>query len=319
MIKYAAVALALFMGAAHAEASAFIGHWANPDPKPSGLTHVAISPNGGDRVDVRAYGDCHPNECDWGIVQAKTYSLSPKSSEVEIIVATFHYGFAHRTITFRKAPKGKLSFEMTIEFADNSQRHDYVVRGDLRETSWAGPISQVWQKQAGLATGWGGGARSGASAVPKESCEYFDARGARTVMKDGYWFVAAGKSTLVEAGRDQKLAQIAETAIRHYKFDRRCTVGGPWQAYWKSAGGFAEEPFDGASCIRFQPTTAHLTRLGRDWAIMDGVTTVAVFGPNKPKAEATLGLIRAHRLTSHCLVRYPDPILEFWVKGPELR
>lgn len=313
MTRYAVVVMALLSGAANAEASEFLGQWANPDPKASGLTHIAISPNGGDRVDVRAYGDCHPSECDWGIVQGKTYSVDPKTPEVEIIVATFHYGFTHRQITFRKAGRGKLDFEMTIEFADNSLRHDYVVRGSLRETVWAGPISQIWQKQAGLATGWGGGARGGASPAPAETCQYFDTRGAHAVQKDGYWFVAAGTTTLVEAGHDDKAAQIAEAAIRHYRFDRRCTVGGPWQAYWKTGDGFVREKFGGASCIPFQPMTAHLTRIGRDWAIVDGVTTVTSFGPNKPKAEATLGLIRSRELNGHCTVRYPDPVMTFWV------
>lgn len=311
------LALILFCAAADAEATGFIGQWANPDPKASGLTHVAISPNGGDRVDVRAYGDCHPIECDWGIVQGKTFSANPKTPDVEIIVATFHYGFAHRTVTLRKAGKGKLDFEMTIEFADNSQRHDYVVRGNLRETVWPGPIAQVWQKQAGLATGWGGGARSGAPQEPKETCQYFNVHGARAVQKDGQWFVAAGKTTLVEAGRDDKAAQIAEAAIRHYKFDRRCTVGGPWQAYWKSPEGFAREKIGGPGCVAFQPTTAHLTRVGRDWVIMDGVATVANFAANKPKAEATMGLIRSQRLNGHCYVRYPDPIMEFWVTNAD--
>lgn len=307
------LALLLFVGVAQADAGVFLGQWVNPDPKASGLTHVAISPNGGDRVDVRAYGDCHPSECDWGIVQGKTFSPSPKSGEVEIIVATFHYGFAHRTITFRKGPKGKLAFEMTIEFADNSERHDYVVRGELKPTSWAGPISQVWQREAGLMTGWGGGARSGASPAPHEVCKSIDTRGARAVRQNGLWSVKAGSQTLVEAGHDDKAAMIAEAVFRNYKFSQRCTVGGPWQAYWKIGNEFAAEKIGGVACVSFHPTTAHLTRLGQDWVIMDGVTTVASFGINKPKAEATLGLVRTNRLNGHCYVRYPDPIMEFWV------
>lgn len=112
---------------------------------------------------------------------------------------------------------------------------------------------------------------------------------------------------------------IAEAAFHHYGFDRRCTVGGPWQAYWKTGDGFAGERIGGVSCIAFHPTTAHLTHLGQEWAIMDGVTTIAKFGANKPKAEATLGLIRANRLNGNCFVRYPDPIMGFWVTNSAAR
>jgi hypothetical protein len=308
----------LFLGAAQAEASAFLGQWVNPDPAASGLMHVAISPNGGDRVDVRAYGDCHPNECDWGIVQGKTFSRDPKSGEVEIIVATFHYGFAHRTVTFRKAAAGRLSFEMTIEFADNSQRHDYVVGGTLKQTSWAGPIAQVWQRQAGMTTGWGGGARSGASPAPTETCKTVDTRGAHAVQQNGLWRVVANGQSLIEAGHDGNAAMLGEVVFRHYRFDRRCTVGGPWQTYWKSGDDFAGEKIGGVSCIAFHPTTAHLTHLGQDWAIVDGVTTVATFGVNKSKADATLGLVRTRRLTAKCYVRYPDPVMTFWLAAPRL-
>lgn len=307
------LAFLLFFGVAQADAGAFLGHWVNPDAKASGLTHVAISPAGGNGVSVRAYGDCHPSECDWGVVEGKTFSLSPQSGDVEIIVATFHYGFAHRTVTFRKAPGGKLSFEMTIEFADNSGRHDYLVRGELKPTSWAGPIAQVWQRQAGLATGWGGGARSGASPAPVENCKAVETHGARAVQQNGLWKVVADGQTLVEAGHDGKAAMTAAAVFHHYGFDRRCTVGGPWQTYWKTGDGFAGERIGGISCIVFHPTTAHLTRLGQDWAIMDGVTTVAKFGANKAKAEATLGLIRTNRLNGNCFVRYPDPVMGLWL------
>ncbi len=116
--------LTLACAAAHSATADFLGHWQVADSKASGLTHIAITPNGGNGVDVRAYGDCRAIECDWGIVQGKVYTPSPKSEDVQIVVATFHFGFAHHHISFRKAAGGKLTFEMLTEFADNSQRHD---------------------------------------------------------------------------------------------------------------------------------------------------------------------------------------------------
>jgi len=302
-------------GMAQAATGDFLGHWQNPEPQASGLTHVAITPNGGTGVDVRAYGDCRAIECDWGIVPAKVYTAGPKSDDVQVVVAMFHFGFAHRQITFRKEAGGKLRFELLMELADNSQHRDYVVPGTLKPTSWVGPITQVWQKQPGLQTGWGGGARSGSSPQPEESCLAVDARGARAVDDKGYWFVkAANGKVLIDVGRDEQAAQIAEAAFHHYKFDRRCTVGGPFKTYWKSTDGFAREKMGGAICWKFQPTTAHLIRSGASWKIVDGPTTLADLGDNRKKAEAMLSLIRFHKLTAECFVRQPDPLMAFWLK-----
>jgi len=312
--RFVAAALFVLCGLAKAETSDFLGHWQNPDSKASGLTHVAITPNGGNGVDVRAYGDCRAIECDWGIVQGKVYTASPKSTDVQVVVAMFHFGFAHRQITFRRQANGKLKFEMQVELADNSLRHDYAVSGSLRQTSWVGPITQVWQKQPGLQTGWGGGARSSPPAAPAESCTMVDANGARAVEEKGYWFVKAKGKVLIDVGRDEQAAQIAEAAFHHYKFDRRCTVGGPFKTYWKSADGFAKDKMGGVICWKLQPTTAHVVRSGNSWKVVDGANTLVDLGDNKKKAQAMLDLIRTNKLTAECFVRQPDPLMAFWLQ-----
>ncbi|GAA0552690.1 hypothetical protein FHS83_001522 [Rhizomicrobium palustre] len=316
MFRSAFLALALTAGAAEAATEDFLGHWQNPDPKGSGLTHLAVTPNGGNGVDLRAYGDCRAIECDWGIVQGKVYTASPKSTDVQVVEATFHFGFAHRHITLRKDASGKLRFDMLIELADNSARHDYAVSGVLKKTSWVGPVTQVWQNQPGLQTGWGGGARSVTPPSPDESCTMIDTTGARAVAENGYWFVKAKGKVIVDVGKDEKTAMLAEAALRHYKFDRRCTSGGPFKSYWKSASGFATDKMAGAICLKFQPTTAHLIRSSNSWKIVDGADTLVDLGVNKKKADAMLGLIRANRLNAECFIRYPDPVMSFWLSTP---
>jgi hypothetical protein len=313
MFKPAFLALAIFAAAAHAEATEFLGNWDNPDHDAGGLTHVVISPNGGDRVDVRAYGDCHPNECNWGLEQGKVYSADPKSGRIEAIVAVFHFGFAQHRIVFRKAAGVGLQFEMLTDFADGSDKHDFTVTGTLRSSAWAGPLSQNWERPAELRTGWGGGPRAGASPSPKETCIPFDTKLARAVERGGTWKLVAGTQTVAEAGSDETSAMLAEAAIHHYRFDRRCTVGGPWKTYWKSGDAFAKEAMGGAQCLSFNPTTAHLARVGREWKIVDGVTWIAELGQNKEKAEAMLALIRTKHLFAECFVRRPDPVMVYWL------
>ena len=313
MFKWGFFALALMGGAAQAEATDFLGNWDNPIPNAGGLTHVVISPNGGDRVGVRAYGDCHPNECNWGLTEGKVYTAGPKSSDVEAVVATFHYGFAHHRITFRKAPGAGLAYELMTEFADGSDKRDFVVTGVLKASSWAGPLSQNWERPAELRTGWGGGAREGIPPGPAENCLPFDTARTRAVEAGGNWKIMDGSQTLAEAGNDEQSARLAEAAIHHYRFDRRCTVGGPWKTYWKRGNSFSSDKMGGTECVSFNPTTAHLVRVGGGWKVVDGVTWIAAFGDNRPKAEATLALIRANDLSAECFVRPGDPVMVYWL------
>jgi len=313
MLKSAVVALAVFTAAAQAEATDFLGNWDNPARDAGGLTHIVISPDGGDRVDVRAYGDCHPNECNWGLEQGKVYTGDPKSKTVEAIVVTFHYGFAHHRITFRKAPGQGLQYEMLTDFVDGSDKRDFVVTGTLAPSVWAGPVSQNWERPAELRTGWGGGARDDVLPQPQENCVPFDTDKARAAQKNGSWKLTAGSQILADAGSDETSAMLAEAAIHHYRFDRRCTVGGPFKTYWKAGKSFSSDKMGGAQCLLFNPTTVHLARVGNEWKIVDGVVWIAELGNNKTKAEATLALIRNNKLSAECFVRQPDPVMVYWL------
>jgi hypothetical protein len=313
----AVLAALLLLGAglcpARGEATGFLGHWDNPDPKASGLIHLQISPNGGDRVQLRAYGDCHPSVCNWGLVQGHIYGRDPASRAVESITASFHYDFADHVMVLRKAPDGRLHFEMLTGFSGDPGKHDFATKGVLVASSWAGPISN-WERPPSLSTGWGGGARTGIAPEPKERCLPFDPAKARAVEVNGLWKIKAGEKTLADAGPDEKNALLAQSALSHYRFDRRCTVGGPFKTYWKAGSGFSSDRMGGVECIAFNPTTAHLVLVGRDWKLVDGPDEIAVLGANKPKAEAMLGLIRYHRLTQECFVRRVDPVMTFWLK-----
>ncbi len=314
MVRFALLGLMLFAGTAYAEATDFIGNWKNPDPKPGGITRIAISPNGGDRVDVRAYGDCHPNECDWGLVQGDVYYTDPKSDHVTVIVANFNFGFAHHQITFRKSKNGIL-FEKLTKLDDNSNRHAFVQSGILKTTTWVGPISQTWQSEPGLMTGWGGGARSGAAAKPQEECTVYDVHDVRAVKERGSWAVKAAGKVLVATGKDDKAALLAEAAFRNYRFDRLCRSGGQWKPYWRSAKGFGTDRMGGVYCLSFHSTTAHVVRSQNSWNIVDGATSLVELGPFKPQADAMLGMIRANKLTGECFIGSPD-IMTFWIAEP---
>jgi len=296
---------------AHAGIEDFHGNWENPARDLSGLTHVVISPDGGDRVTVRAYGDCRPIACSWGQVQAKSYGADPASRAVTMVEAAFDAGFARRRIMFRPMPSGTLGFEMTTEFTDGSGRHDFAMTGILRRTSWAGPLSQNWERPPGLGSGWGGGARGGNSPRPVESCIGFDPKAARAVQQNGWWKVVAGALVLAEAGRDQQSALGAQSAVRSYRFDAKCSIAG--SVYWKRGGDFPTRRLGSAECVGFNPTTVHAVPVGRGWKIVDGVKWLAEFPDDRAKADALLALIRFYRLDTECFIRRPDPVMTYWL------
>ena len=307
------LACVLVAGQARADIENFYGNWENAGRDASGITHVQISPAGGNHVNVRVYGDCHPIECNWGLVKAQSYTANPHSGEVTSISASFNSGFARKQIIIRDAKPGELLFEALTVFVDGSGRHDFDMTGKLKHTAWAGPIGQSWENNSGQGTGWGGGVPSGASPRPEESCAAFDPAKAQTVQAGTSWKVMAGNETLVEAGADERNALRVLATIRHYRFDRKCHVGTAPTAYWKRGATMADGRMGGADCIVFNPTTAHESRIGHRWKIVDGVQWLADFGDDKSQADSVLSLIRSYHLDEECFVARPNPVMVYWL------
>ncbi len=306
-------ALLAAAGQARADVTDFYGNWENAGRDLSGIAHVQISPTGGNHVNVRVYGDCHPIECNWGLVKAQSYTASPQSGEVISISATFNSGFARKQIVIRNGRPGELLFEVLTVFVDGSGRHDFDMTGRLKPSTWAGPIGQSWENRSGQGIGWGGGVRSGASHKPDETCVAFDPASARAVQAGTSWTVVAGKQTLVDAGTDENNAQRALATIRYYRFDRKCRAGTVPTAYWKRGAAMADERMGSADCITFNPTTAHTSQIGHRWKIVDGVKWIADFSDDKSQADSVLSLIRTYHLDAECFVARPNPVMVYWL------
>ncbi|MDE2182538.1 MAG: hypothetical protein KGJ78_05900 [Alphaproteobacteria bacterium] len=307
----ALAALALAASSAPAAVEDFSGNWENSGHDPSGITHVLISPAGGTTVSVRVFGDCHPIECNWGQVDGKGYTTGPKSEAVDTIVAVINAGFARRQMIFRKLSPDRMAFEVFTDYEDGVGKNDFAASGTLERTSWAGPLGQNWERPGALATGWGGGARSGTSPAPKEACEPFDPREVKAVAAGAAWKITAGNRLLAEAGGDEQTALRAQDVLRHYRFDRQCRVGRA--VYWKRADAFPRGRMGGADCLLFNTVTTHLSPVARHWTIVDGVQWIASF-EGESDAEALLALIRYHHLDAECFVGgRQNPVLTYWL------
>ena len=126
-------------GPAAADVSQLVGNWVNQNADTTGVTRVRITHAGPNRVRVRVFGQCHPTDCDWGVVMGHSYFAGPGSNRVKAVVARFHPGFANKIVILRDVAGPRLNFEVLTDFTDGSGRHDYDAVGRLRRAAFLPP------------------------------------------------------------------------------------------------------------------------------------------------------------------------------------
>lgn len=298
--------------AAHADITRFYGNWENQTHDISGIRHVIISPAGGNRVNVRVYGDCHPGECDWGMVPADSQTSGFWSRDVVGLSATIHFGFAHRKITLKQSPDGSLRFEAAYEYVPSAGRHNLAVAGQLRHTDWAGPMSKAsWEQPAGRDVGWGGGPRGNPLKKPELKCNGFNPA-AVTLVKAGPGFnLVADGVFLIHTDWNEKTARQAVEVIKHYRFDHKCHTG--TAEFWTSNSAFPVGKMTGASCMQFNSTTVHTVSRGNSWRLVDGPMEIFNAKTSKDNATAVVAMIRRSKLVNKCVVGWPNPVITYWL------
>lgn len=305
------VALVLSVMPASADVAGFYGNWENATKDATGIRHVAISPAGGNRVSVRVYGNCHPNECDWGMVPADSWPAGAKATDVKSVTAVIHYGFAHRKLFLRLDPQGGLFFDADFRFVPGSGKTDIHLAGRLRHSDWAGPMSKAsWEQPLSRDVGWGGGARP-ALVRPKETCISFNPLALGLVRAGPGWNLVADGVFLTHTDWNQKMALRAVELIRHYKFNHKCHTG--TIDFWRNNKTYPSEKLTGASCIAFHSTTAHVARIENTWRVVDGTQEISNLKNSKDNALALVAMIRFHKLENKCVLAWPNPILTYWL------
>ena len=113
----------------------FTGNWRNDNPSTNDITRLRINVGGGG-LKVRAWGQCHPVDCDWGTVSSVEYSYSPAAnpaSSATDVVATFNPGFAQKILILTDRPGDRLSYAIFTRYTDGSGRRPFVTRGTMRK------------------------------------------------------------------------------------------------------------------------------------------------------------------------------------------
>jgi hypothetical protein len=106
--------------ASHAVANALSGTWVNVDSNARGVVKVTI-----DGLGIHPLGACHPNPCDWGIIEGKVFSSKVDPDDVTTMMGQKYTTFSETTLTMTLESDGRLRLDDFTQFNDHSERVDY--------------------------------------------------------------------------------------------------------------------------------------------------------------------------------------------------
>ncbi|HTQ13175.1 MAG TPA: hypothetical protein VMH86_04805 [Rhizomicrobium sp.] len=296
----AAAAFLLAALPAAADPGFFFGHWANVHPDTDNITKVIIQPGAGG-IKVRAFGQCHPTDCDWGV----TDGHYENGFLDEKIKAEFNSGFSITRLVMHRAAGGDLEYDAHTHFTDGSGRAPYDVHGHFYRVSGYGGY------------GGGGGPPPGPPPGPSmgaEDCNAFNPATVTASFVGGEWKVVDGGSWMLSYGGNAPAAHHAADIIHHYHFDRQC-FGQPRPAmmYWKKGNHVPSGNTPGQDCIGLNPDHAMAAHLGGSWKVVADGNSLLDFGGNHAGADQAVAVIQAYRLNRQCFIERPNPSMMYWL------
>jgi len=141
-----------------------------------------------------------------------------------------------------------------------------------------------------------------------KDCVRFNPATASILQVNVRWKVIDGDHWLFDFGPDAAAARSALKVIRHYRFDRRCSVGrpNPSFAYMLAKGGSTTGAMAGEDCLAFDPETLKVGKIQGRWKIVSGRRWLFDFGGNETDARRAIAIIRRYGFSQSCFVGRPD-------------
>ncbi len=118
-----AVCLSAFCLSSASAQTGLTGVWHNTDKKTRGITKLVITNSLGG-AKIRAWGQCHPKDCDWGTRKLHVLGSSVSSKVKPYGFAIYGQKFAVRYLSLRRSGK-YLVAEINTIFLDKSGRSNY--------------------------------------------------------------------------------------------------------------------------------------------------------------------------------------------------
>jgi hypothetical protein len=104
-------------------AKPLVGTWINCDHDTRSLVRLMIAAKATE-ITVHAFGACHPDPCDWGVVEGKIYADNVTATPAVGFTAFYKFSFVE-TMVVANLRKGVLYVETFNHFIDKSGRADF--------------------------------------------------------------------------------------------------------------------------------------------------------------------------------------------------
>lgn len=288
-VATAAAALGIMMGqAAMAKPADFIGTWVNTNSNTGGITKLVVSQASGDTLQMQVFGQCQPQDCDWGKSGLITYGENVQDSDHTAATATYRERFKNTLLTMQLNPSNRdlLSLSNFTQFTDRSNRQNYF-------------STERFRKVERVATPNG----------LQEDCVAFNPATTQVKQINGRWKIVDGRHWMFDFGGNRAEAVKSLAVIKQYQANKSCFVGRPNPSfkYLLAENRVPTGAMPGEDCVGFNPNTAEVKQIGNRWKIVDGNHFMFDFSNNKAEAEQSLAVIKQYGATQSCFVGRPNP------------
>lgn len=281
----------------------FTGNWKNTDPNTGGITTLVITGNAND-LRMHAWGKCHPQDCDWGEVNAYPYApnvSSPIEPRAQAVSAVYTTGFSQTLVVVKPAGNNMIRAEVFTRFTDNSNRSNYTDVYTFRRQFRPMPMRPM----------------PGPIPMPtpavQEDCVSFNPATTTVRNIDGRWKIVDGSHWLFDFGDKKMEALQALKIIKYYRMDSSCFVGRPDPSfhYLLVNGNAPQGSMPGEDCVSFNPNTIEVRKIDGRWKIVDGSHWVFDFNDKESEARTAYAIIKKYGFTRSCFVGRPDPSFQY--------
>lgn len=299
-----AIVLFICQSLSYAAVSQFTGTWKNADPNTGGITKLTISGNA-NSLKMRAWGKCHPQDCDWGEVSAYAYATGVSSNleqNAQAVSAIFTTGFSQTQVIVKPLGSNRLRADVYTRFTDGSGRSNYSASYTFNRQLIVGPIGPI-------------GPVGPIQPLPvlEEDCVSFNPNTTTVRNIGGRWTIVDGDHLMFNFGDKKMEALQALKVIKYYRMNRSCFVGRPDPSfgYLLVNGNAPQGSMPGEDCVSFNPNTIEVKNIGGRWKIVDGSHWVFDFNNKENEARTALAIIKKYGFTRSCFVGRPDASFQY--------
>ncbi len=293
------VLMLTLQSSAFAQVSQFVGAWENVAPNTSGVTRLNINEFnlfGIQFITLRAWGQCHPTDCDWGTVGATAYAPSVSSdldSTARALTATFNPGFAVKLVVIRPSRGGRLQADIYTRFTDGSGRTNYNA-------------TYIFKRE-GIGN----------------DCLFYNPHDLRIVDEGASgWLLTDGRSRMLILDNKEDAEKALALARR---YTAHCFIGRDntrpnrddyVHEYWLGDSGITTV-IPSEDCISYNPDTLRIVDEGAlGFLLTDGFSRMTIYASREDAEE---GLRVAKQGTKQCFIgrgnsrpNRKDYIVEYW-------